>query len=88
MSVKVYIVTDPPAISFLQDGDLEGFKELLDSDDTLLFSEPESFATEAEALAFCQGIGAGTDERATPGRYPLRTSEETDLPFIAAIENY
>ena len=52
------------------------------------FPEPEYFDTEAEALAFCSGIGYGTNERATPDRYPLHSSEEVDRPFIDAIENY
>lgn len=88
MSVKVYVVDDPILISFIEDGDLDGFKEYLDSDDTLLFSEPETFDTEKEALAFCAGIGHGLDERAPVERYPLRSCEEDDLPFIEAIENY
>lgn len=88
MSVKVYVIDDPILISFIEDGDLDGFKEYLDSDDTLYIPEPEEFATEAEALAYCSGIGYGTDERAPIERYPLRTSEECDLPFIEALKNY
>lgn len=88
MSVKVYIINDPILINFIEDGDLEGFKEYLDSDDTIIFPEPESFDTEEQALAFCSGIGYGVDERATVERFPLRSSEEDDLPFIEAIENY
>ena len=88
MPVKVYVIDDPILISFIEDGDLDGFKEYLDSDDTILFSEPETFETEAEALAFCSGIGHGIDERAPVERFPLRSSEPEDLPFIEAIENY
>ena len=88
MPVKVYVIDDPILISFIEDGDLDGFKEYLDSDDTILFSEPETFYTEKEALAFCSGIGHGFDERAPVERYPLRSCEEDDLPFIEAIENY
>lgn len=88
MSVKVYVISDPLAINFLVDDDIEGFKEYLDSDDMLDFGEPEVFDTEAEALAFCSGIGYGANERATPDRYPLRSCEPVDLPFIEAIENY
>lgn len=88
MPVKVYVIDDPILISFIEDGDLDGFKEYLDSDDTLLFPEPETFASEDEALAFCSGIGYGLDERAPAERFPLRSSEEDDLPFIEAIENY
>ncbi len=92
MSIKVYVVTEPALVDFLVDNDLDGFTAYLDeskeNDDFILFNEPECFDTEAEALAFCTGIGYGYDERATPERYPLRSSEETDSPFIEAIVNY
>lgn len=88
MSIKVYVLTDPILIDFAQDGDIEGFKEYLDSDDTFYFNDPETFDTEAEALAYCAGIGYGKDERGPVERYPLRSSEPEDLPFIEAIENY
>lgn len=88
MAIQVYVISDPLAIDFIQNEDLDGFKEYLDSDDMLSFPEPEGFATEADALAFCSGIGFGTDERAPVERYPLRSSEECDLPFIEAIKNY
>lgn len=88
MPVKVYVIDDPILISFIEDGDLDGFKEYLDSDDTIIFPEPETFGTEEQALAFCSGIGYGLDERAPVERFPLRSSEEADLPFIEAIENY
>lgn len=88
MSIKIYILTDPILIDFAQNGDTEGFKEYLDSDDTIYFNDPETFNTEAEALAFCAGIGYGKDERAPVERYPLSSSEEDDLPFIEAIEKY
>lgn len=73
-------------MNFVIDGDIEGFKEYLDSDDTIYFNEPERFDTEAEAFAYCAGIGYGVDERAPVERYPFRSSEETDLPFIEAIK--
>lgn len=88
MAVKVYVISDPLAINFLVDDDIDGFKEYLDSDDMLDFPEPEMFDSEEQALAFCAGIGYGANESATPDRYPLRSYEEADLPFIEAIENY
>lgn len=88
MSVKVYVISDPLAINFLVDDNIDGFKEYLDSDDTIIFPEPETFDTEEQALAFCSGIGYGVDERAPVERFPLRSSEEDDLPFIEAIEDY
>lgn len=88
MSIKVYVIDDPMAIEFLQNNDLAGFKEYLASDDTLDFGKPEYFDTEAEALAFCAGIGHGMDERAPIKRYPLRSCEPGDVAFIEAIEDY
>lgn len=88
MSIKVYVITDPEAINYLVNDDIDSFTEYLVSDDTLEIPEPEYFDTEAEALAFCSGIGYQADERALPERYPLRSCEETDIPFIEAMENY
>lgn len=88
MSVKVYVISEPLAINFLVDDDIDGFKEYLDSNDMLDFPEPEVFDTEDSAIAFCEGLGYGSDERAMPDRYPLRSCEPADAPFIEAIENY
>lgn len=88
MSIKVYVIDDPASIEFFENDDIDGFKEYLAEDDTIIFPEAECFDTEAEALAFCSGIGYGLDERAPAERFPLRSSEEDDLPFIEAIENY
>ena len=88
MSIKVYVIDDPEAIFFFQNDDVEGFKQFLANDDGLDFGEPEFFDTEIEALAFCAGIGYGVIERATVDRYPLRSCESCDIPFIEAIENY
>lgn len=88
MSAKVYVVNDPLAINFLIDDDIDGFKEYLEADEFLDFSEPEVFDTEAQALAFCRGLGYGASESAMTDSYPLRSFEETDRPFIEAIENY
>ena len=49
MSIKVYVLSDPILIDFAQDGDTEGFKEYLDSDDTIYFNDPETFDTNAES---------------------------------------
>ena len=89
MSIKVYVITDPAeAINYLLNDDINGFTEYLASDDTLEFPEPEYFDNEAEALAFCSGIGYGENERTMPERYPLRSCEESDITFIEAIEKY
>lgn len=92
MSIKVYVVSEPALIDFIMANDIEGFKaylnEFKENEDYILFCEPECFDTEAEALAFCRGIGYGSDERATPVRFPLRSCELDDLSFNEAIENY
>lgn len=88
MSVKVYVISDRTAIDYIQYDDIDGFKEYLAEDDTIYFGEPEIFDTEAEALAFCSGIGYGTDERVPVENWPLRSSEEVDRLFIDALENY
>ena len=88
MPAKVYVISDPLAIDFIMDDDINGIRELLDSDDTLEFPEPEVFDSEKQALAFSAGLGYGKDERAVPDRYPLRSCEPADAPFIEAIENY
>jgi len=88
MSIKVYVIDDPASIEFFENDDIDGFKEYLTEDDTIIFPEAECFDTEAEALAFCSGIGYGTNERCPVERYPLRSCESTDLPFIEAIEAY
>ena len=88
MDIKVYVITDQTAIDLITDNDLDGFKDYLAEDDTLYFPDPETFATEEQALAFCAGIGYGIDEQAPIERLPLRSCEPTDVPFIEAIENY
>ena len=88
MEAKVYVINDPLAINFLVDDDIDGFKEYLESDEYLDFGEPEVFDTESEALAFCDGLGYGSEERAVPTIYPLRSFEEVDRPFIEEIEKY
>jgi hypothetical protein len=47
------VVTDRTAIDYIEDGDIDGFKEYLAEEETLYFEEPETFDSEAEALAFC-----------------------------------
>ena len=57
MAVKVYVVSDPLAINFIDDDDIDGFKEYLESDEYLDFGQPTVFDTEQQALAFCTGLG-------------------------------
>ena len=88
MDIKVYVITDQTAIDLITDNDIDGFKDYLAEDDTLYFAEPETFATEEQALAFCSGIGYGIDERAPIERLPLRSCEPADVPFIKLIKQH
>lgn len=88
MPVKVYIVKDRTAIEFIEDNDIDGFKNYLGDEEYPMFDEPVEFETEQEALAFCAGIGYGTIEGAPVEQFPLRSFEDYDQPFIEAIENY
>ena len=88
MDIKVYVITDQTAIDLITDNDIDGFKAYIAEDDTPYIHEPETFATEEQALAFCSGIGYGIDERAQIERYPLRSCEPDDVPFIELIEKY
>ena len=92
MSIKVYVVTELSLIDFIVDNDIDCFKAYLseskENEEFFLFEKPECFDTEAESLAFSGGIGYGFYEHATPERFPLRSCDKNDLPFIEAIENY
>ncbi len=88
MSVRVYVINDRAAIAFIEDNDLDGFRNYLAEDDFLMFDEPVEFDTKHEALAFCAGLGYGVNDRFPVDRFPLRSFEDYDQPFIEAIENY
>lgn len=88
MSAKVFVITDPNLIEFIENNDIDGFKNYLSEDEYLMFDEPVEFTTEQDALAFCAGLGHGKMEGAPVEQFPLRSFEEYDQPFIEAIENY
>ena len=88
MSAKVYIVKDRTAINFIEDNDIDGFKNYLADEEYLIFDEPVEFETEQEALAFCAGLGYDKMEGAPVEQFPLRSFEEYDQPFIEATESY
>ena len=87
-TIKVYMVNGKVAIQYIEDNDIDSFKDYLAEEEYLYFDEPETFDTEAEALAFCAGIDHGCDERATPTCFPLRSNVDIDLSFIELIEEY
>ena len=82
---KVYILRDTEAIEYIVNDDLDGLKGAL-ADGLAPELEVESFNSEAEALAFCAGLGHGRDERAVPNTFPLRSFEPADTPYIALLE--
>lgn len=53
-----------------------------------MFDEPIQFETETEALAFCAGLGYGVDDTLSIAKFPLRSFEEYDQPYIKAIEEF
>lgn len=85
---KVYVITNKTLIDLIEDNDIEGCKKYLAEDDTLYFEDPVQFETESEALAFCAGLGYGVDDHNPVDRFPLRSFEEYDRPFIELIEKY
>lgn len=87
-SVKVYVISDPPAIDMIQRNDIDCFREYLAKNDCIHFDESYIFATEGEAAAFCAGLTYGLDENDPIKRRPLCSTEESDQPFIAAMIEY
>ena len=82
MSVKVYVIKDRTAIDFIEDNDIDGFKQYLSEEEYLMFDDPKQYETETEALAFCAGLGYGVDDTLPVAKFPLRSFEVYDQPFI------
>lgn len=84
----IYILTDRMAIDYILDGDLDGLKEYLSEPENefLTLSDPISFETEAEVVAFGKGLAFSTDERGLVERYPLNTENPDDVEIIAMFE--
>lgn len=88
MSAKVYVIKDRTMIEFIENNDPDGFKNYLAEDEYLMLDAPVEFETQQEALAFCAGLGYDVDDTLPVDTLPLRSFEEYDQPFIAAIKNY
>lgn len=88
MSAKVYVIKDRTAIDFIENNNVDGVRNYLAGEEYLMFDEPVVFETEQEALALCAGLGYGVDDRLPVAKFPLRSFEEYDMPFVEAIENY
>lgn len=86
MEYQIYILKDPEAIGYIVNDDIDALEEAIANGLAPDF-DVETFNSEAEALAFCAGLGYDADERAIPAVYPLRSFEPVDVPYIALIED-
>ena len=53
MSAKVYVIKDRAVIDFIENNDIDGFRDYLAEEEYPMFDEPVEFETEREALSFC-----------------------------------
>lgn len=86
-NIKVYIVTDSDVISSLINDKFDEFKAYISPKDGVKIFDSMEFDTEAEAMAFCAGLGYCEDEHSFPNIYPLRSCEPCDLRYIETIES-
>ena len=87
MTKQVYLLKDSALIAFVEENDIEGFKDYLSEEEYLYLEDPEEFDTEKQALEYCARIGKGMEGYPTQ-QLPLRSFEEYDQPFIEAIKSY
>ena len=77
MSAKVYVIKDRTAIDFIENNDIDGFRDYLAEEEYLMFDEPVEFETEREALklglhgGFGQESPARTFYPGAPHKYVL-----------------
>ena len=87
MKNQIYILADRTAIDYILNGDIEGLKEYLSEPDNYIdLSEPITFETEAEIVAFGAGLGYGKDERGEVEQLILNTNNPDDVEIIRLIE--
>lgn len=87
MAQTLYILTDRIAIDYILNGDIAELKEYLSDPDSFIeLSEPITFETEAEAVAFGAGLGYGKDERGEVEQLILNTANPDDVEVINLIE--
>ena len=86
MAERVYVVRDPHAIEFIENGDLDDFKAYLDEHPTSDIGKEEHFWTKEEAIAFCSGLKYGVDKHTGISPYPLRSWEIPDTWFMRLIK--
>ena len=86
MSVKVYVIEDGLAMSYMTD--INSFKQFLSTDKILDLKEPMVFDTEADAEAYCESLNPDKTFESEPYKWPLCSYNQDDIPFILAIEYY
>lgn len=86
MSVKVYVIEDGLAMSYMTD--INSFKQFLSTNKILGLKEPMVFETEADAEAYCESLNADKTFENEPYKWPLRSYNQDDIPFILAVEYY
>lgn len=88
MKNQIYILEDSTAIDYILNGDIEGLKEYLSEPESeyLTLSEPITFETEAEAVAFGAGMAYGKDERGLVDKLILNTNNPDDVEVIRLFE--
>lgn len=87
MAQTLYILTDRIAIDYILNGSIDELKEYLsDPENYVELSDPITFETEAEAVAFGAGLGFGKDERGEVEQLILNTTNPDDVEVINLIE--
>lgn len=87
MAQTLYILTDRIAIDYILNGSIDELKEYLsDPENYVELSDPITFETEAEAVAFGAGLGFGKDERGEVEQLILNTTNPDDVEVINLIQ--
>lgn len=83
MKHTIYILTDRTAIDYILNGDIEELKEYIsDPENYVELSDPITFETEAEVVAFGAGLGFGKDERGEVEQLILNPENPDDVEVI------
>ena len=85
MSVKIYVIEDGLAMSYMTS--INSFRQFLSTDTILDFKGPKVFETVAEAERYCESLNPDPTFEDEPYKWPLRSYDPTDVPFIEAIDS-
>lgn len=86
MPVKVYVIEDGLAMGYMTD--INSFKQFLSTEKILDLKGPMLFDSEPEAEAYCESLNPDKTFGSEPYKWPLRSYNQDDIPFILAIEYY